>query len=128
MLKCKEDIKTDLICNSLLGLYITDQGRYRDNSENNRQDIYVGLSNICYTILNKFFQDSLRGFPPQRPHRKQVIVPAIVDLELPGKVLKGIKRMGSVETFIIFAMAALYFSVMPGCERTDQFMPDPMLF
>ena len=89
---------------------------------------HVGLSNICYTMLNKFLQDSLWGFPAQRSHRKQVIVPAVIDLELPGKVLKGIKSMRSIKPFIIFAMAALHFSIMPGRKWADQFMADAMLF
>lgn len=43
----------------------------------------VGLSNICYTILHKFIQDSLRGFPAQRSHGELVIVSAVIALELP---------------------------------------------
>ena len=48
----------------------------------------VGLSNICYTILYKFFQDSLWRFPGQRPHGELIIVPAVIDLELLRKVLE----------------------------------------
>ena len=88
----------------------------------------VGLSNICYTMLNKFLQDSLWGFPAQRSHRELVIVPAVIDLELSGKVLKGIKSMISIKPFIIFAMAAFHFSIMPGRKWADQFMADPILF
>ena len=87
----------------------------------------MGLSNICYTLLNKFLQDSLWGFPTQRSHREQIIVPTVIDLELPGKVLKGIKGMGGIEPFVIFPMAALYFSIMPRSKWTDQFMTDSML-
>ena len=79
-------------------------------------------------MLNKFLQDSLWGFPAQRSHRKQVIVPAVIDLELSGKVLKGIKSMRSIKPFIIFEIAALYFPIMPGRKWTNQFMADPMLF
>ena len=79
-------------------------------------------------LLNKFLQDSLWSFPAQRSHRKQVIVPAVIDLELSRKVLKGIKSMRSIKPFIIFAMAALYFPIMPGRKWTDQFMADPLLF
>ena len=88
----------------------------------------VGLSNICYTVLHKFIQDSLRGFPPQRPHGKLVIVFPIINLKLFRKVLKGIKRMGSVKPFIIFAMAAFHFPVMPGCKWTNQLVANPVLF
>ena len=79
-------------------------------------------------LLNKFLQNSLWGFPAQRSHRELVIVPAVIDLELLGKVLKGIKSMRSIKPFIIFAMAALYFPIMPGRKWTDQFMADPMLY
>ena len=73
------------------------------------------MSDICYTMLNKFLQDSLWGFPAQRSHRKQVIVPAVIDLELSGKVLKGIKSMRSIKPFIIFwGGAAFHFPIMPG--------------
>ena len=88
--------------------------------------LFVGLSNICYTILNKFLQDSLWGFPSQRSHRELVVVSAVIDLELPGKVLEGIKGMRSIKTLIILAVAAFHCPVMPGCERTDQFVTDPM--
>ena len=87
----------------------------------------VGLSNICYTLLNKFLQDSLWGFPTQRSHREQIIVPTVIDLELPGKVLKGIKGMGGIKPLVILPVAAFHFPVMTGCERTDQFMTDYML-
>lgn len=86
------------------------------------------MSNICYIILDKFLQDSQWGFPAQRSHRELVIVLAIIDLELAGKVLKGIKSMSGIKPFIIFAVAALYFPVMPGCKWTNQFMANPMLF
>lgn len=39
----------------------------------------VGLSNICYTILQEIIQSIFWRFPSQRPHRK-VIVLAIVHL------------------------------------------------
>ena len=90
--------------------------------------VIVGLSNICYTMLNKFLQDSLWSFPAQRSHRELVIVPAVIDLELSRKVLKGIKSMRSIKRSIIFAMAAFHFSIMPGRKWTDQFMADAMLF
>ena len=79
-------------------------------------------------LLNKFLQDSLWSFPAQRSHRELVIVPAVIDLELSRKVLKGIKSMRSIKPFIIFAMAAFHFSIMPGRKWTDQFMADAMLF
>ena len=36
--------------------------------------------------------------------------------------------MGGIKAFIVLAMAALNFPVMPWRVRTDQLMPDPILF
>jgi len=55
-----------------------------------------------------------------------VIVPPIVQLELFGEVLKRVKGMRGVEPFIVFSMTALDFSIMPGCEGTDLFVPYPI--
>lgn len=48
----------------------------------------VGLSNICYTVFNKFIQDSLRRLPTQRSHREPVIVSLVINLKLLRKVLE----------------------------------------
>ena len=37
------------------------------------------------------------------------------------------KGMGGIEPFVIFPMAALYFSIMPRRKWTDQLMTDSML-
>ena len=67
------------------------------------------------------------GISIQRSHRKLIVVSAVIDLKLSGKVLKGIKGMGCIKTLMILAVAAFHFPVMPGCERTDQFVADPLL-
>ena len=85
------------------------------------------MSNICYTILDKFLQDSLWGFPAQRSHRKLVIVSAIIDLELSGKVLKGIKSMRGIKPFVILTVVPFHFPVMPGGgKKTDELIADPV--
>lgn len=66
--------------------------------------------------------------PPQRTHRKVVVIPAVIHLQLPAEILKGIEGVSSIETFIIFPVASFYFSIMPGGERTDQFVADSKLF
>ena len=55
------------------------------------------------------------GFLSQRSYRKLIIVPVVIDLELFGKVLKGIKGAGGIKPFVILAVAALFFFVIPGC-------------
>lgn len=39
--------------------------------------------------------------PAQRSHRKAVVVPAIIKLELPAEVFERIKSMSGIKTFII---------------------------
>ena len=50
----------------------------------------------------------------ERPHWK-VVGTAVMYNELLFKVCKGIKAVGSIEAFLVFAVAALHFAVMPGC-------------
>ena len=56
-----------------------------------------------------------------------IIISPVINLELPGKVLEGIKPVGSIEPFIILTVAAFHFAVMPGCKRPNQFVPDSLL-
>lgn len=58
-------------------------------------------------------------------YRKQVIIPLIIDLELSGKVLEGIKSMRSAKSFIIFTAVAFCFVIMTGHKWPDQFVTDP---
>ena len=55
-----------------------------------------------------------------------VIIPAVVDLQLPGEVLKGIEGMSGIEPLIVLTVTALHFSVMSGCKGTDLLVKDPM--
>ena len=87
---------------------------------------FVGLSNICYTVLHEFIQNSLWGFPSQRSHRESVVVLTIIGLKLPRKILEGVKLMRCIEPFVIFPMATLYFSIMPGSKWTDQLVANPV--
>ena len=66
--------------------------------------------------------------PAQRSHRKAVVVPAIIKLELPAEVFERIKSMSGIKTFIILAVAAFHFSVMTWCKGSDQFMLDAKFF
>ena len=60
--------------------------------------------------------------PAQRSHRKAVVVPAIIKLELPAEVFERIKSMSGIKTFIIFAMASFYLTIMPRGKGADHFM------
>ena len=88
----------------------------------------VGLSNICYTIKHEIIQNSLRRFPPQRTHRKAIVIPVVVYLQLLRKIFKRIKSVGGVKAFVILAMTALYLPIMPWCKRPDQLVADIVIF
>ncbi|WP_321034696.1 hypothetical protein, partial [Lentihominibacter sp.] len=47
---------------------------------------FVGLSNICYTIKHEIIQNGLRRFPSQRAHRKTIVFPVVVSLQLFRKI------------------------------------------
>ena len=59
----------------------------------------------------------------ERPHWK-VVGTAVMYNELLFKVCKGIKAVGSIEAFLVFPVAALYFAVMPRRVRPDELMSD----
>lgn len=54
-----------------------------------------------------------------RTYRGRIISSAIIYSKLVGKVLKGVKNMGSIKTLSILVMDAFRFLVMLGCERAD---------
>ena len=73
-------------------------------------------------------QQYLSGsFPSKRTHGKVVVIPAVIYLQLPAEVLKGIKGVGGIEAFVVLPVAAIYLSVMPGCVRLYQLVADAMV-
>ena len=50
-----------------------------------------------------------------------------MDSELFIKVKQREKGMGRIETFLIFAVASLYFAIVPGRIGTDELVSDPQL-
>ena len=44
--------------------------------------------------------------------------------ELPDKVVERVKGVGTIEAFLIFAVAAFDFTVMSGRIRTNELMSD----
>lgn len=59
----------------------------------------------------------------ERPHWK-VVGTAVMGSELLFKVCKGLKAVGRIEAFLVFAVAPLHFAVMPRRVRSDKLVPD----
>lgn len=47
------------------------------------------------------------------------------DSKLLLKTLERKEFVGGIKLLIIFVVAAPYLAIVPGCVRTNQFMPDP---
>ena len=60
--------------------------------------------------------------PSQRTHRKVIIVPTVIQFQLIAEVLKRVKRMGGIETLVIFTVTAFNLTVMSGRKGLDQLM------
>ena len=43
-----------------------------------------------------------------------IIIPTIISLELPSKVLKRIKQVSCIEQLVVLPMAAFRLSIVPG--------------
>ena len=35
-----------------------------------------------------------------------IIIPTVIDLQLPGKILKGVEQMGGIKALIVFSVAS----------------------
>ena len=57
-----------------------------------------------------------------------MVVCAFANSQLIFKILKRIKTMRSIKFFIVFSVAALDLSIMPGCIWFDQFMLNSQSF
>ena len=79
----------------------------------------VGLSNI----LDSEF---VRRKPTKRSHG-EVVGAAVVDSELSGEVIQGVKAAAGIEVFLILAVAALHFTVVARRVGTDELVADPQL-
>ena len=67
-----------------------------------------------------------RRKPVERPHG-EIVGAAVVDSELVGKVIKGKERVGRIEAFLIFSVAAFDLAVMAWSIGADQLVPDTQL-
>ena len=63
----------------------------------------------------------------ERPHGK-VVGTAVMDSKLRFKVRKGVKAVRRVEAFLVFAVAALYFALMPRGVRPDELVAKAKFF
>lgn len=78
---------------------------------------FVGLSNKLEEELDR--RKELEG-----PHR-EVVGATIVNGELFLKIVQREESVARIETFLVLSMAPLHLTVMSGCIRTDQLMPNP---
>ena len=53
-----------------------------------------------------------------------MVIGTLTDSKLVLKVLEREETMGSIEFFVIFSVAALNFSVVPGSVGLNQFVPN----
>ena len=73
---------------------------------------------MCYNI-RKRKEGLFRREPGERAHR-EIIVFSVPDGKLFLEVVEGKELVGSIEVFVIFAVAALYFTVMSGRIRFNE--------
>ena len=59
----------------------------------------------------------------KRPHRKVVGTPVVAG-KLFCKVIQGKEDMGGIETFLVFSVTALHFTIMSGRVRANELVPN----
>ena len=64
---------------------------------------HVGLSNICYTVLQIIHESCGRRFPAKRSHGETVVTP-VVYVELLSKIIKGVEFLHRIEVLVILAV------------------------
>ena len=75
----------------------------------------VGLSNILDSEL-------IRRKPVERPHG-EIVGAAVMNSELPGKVVERVKTVTGIETFLILPVTSLHLVVVAGRVGADEFVP-----
>ena len=84
----------------------------------------VGLSNICYTVLDEIIECILGRFPSKRSHWEAVIISIIISFELYPEIFKREETMRGIKAFVILAMTAFYFPIVPWGKGTNLFVLD----
>lgn len=84
----------------------------------------VGLSNICYTVLDEIMECIFWRFPSKRSHWEAVIISIIISFELSSEIFKREETMRGIKAFVILAMTAFYFPIVPWGKGTNLFVLD----
>ena len=84
----------------------------------------VGLSNICYTVLDEIIECIFWRFPSKRSHWEAVIISIIISFELYSEIFKREETMRGIKAFVILAMTAFYFPIVPWGKGTNLFVLD----
>ena len=89
-----------------------------------RSKNFVGLSNICYTVLDEIMECIFWRFPSKRSHWEAVIISIIISFELYSEIFKREETMRGIKAFVILAMTAFYFPIVPWGKGTNLFVLD----
>ena len=84
----------------------------------------VGLSNICYTVLDEIMECIFWRFPSKRSHWEAVIISIIISFELYSEIFKREETMRGIKAFVILAMTAFYFPIVPWGKGANLFVLD----
>ena len=84
----------------------------------------VGLSNICYTVLDEIMECIFGRFPSKRSHWEAIIISIIISFELYSEIFKREETMRGIKAFVILAMTAFYFSIVSWGKGTNLFVLD----
>ena len=68
------------------------------------QQKIVGLSNICYTVLDEIMECIFWRFPSKRSHWEAVIISIIISFELYSEIFKREETMRGIKAFVILAI------------------------
>ena len=90
----------------------------------NKIPISVGLSNICYTVLDEIMECIFWRFPSKRAHWEAVIISIIISFELYSEIFKREETMRGIKAFVILAMTAFYFPIVSWGKGTNLFVLD----
>ena len=85
---------------------------------------FVGLSNICYTVLDEIMECIFWRFPSKRSHWEAVIISIIISFELYSEIFKREETMRGIKAFVILAMTAFYFPIVSWGKGTNLFVLD----
>ena len=85
---------------------------------------HVGLSNICYTVLDEIMECIFWRFPSKRSHWEAVIISIIISFELYSEIFKREETMRGIKAFVILAMTAFYFPIVSWGKGTNLFVFD----